>query len=677
MTTTTTTMIPLGKLTASAKNQRQTTKAPNVETLAASILSLGVLQNLVVSEAEDGTYPVHAGERRWTAMLLLVERGKLTLDYLVPCKVIPDAEATAASLAENMQREAMHPADEFQAFATLRNEGQSIDGIADAFGVSPLVVERRLKLTTAAPELLDAYRRDEISTDQLIALCATENHETQVRVWETYGDMSWANKPADLRRAVLGEEVDVSKDKRIEFIGGLDAYRAAGGEVRRDLFTGDGSGGFATDVVLLDKLVAERLEREAEAVRAEGWSWVDVWPVMDRTAFDRLGRAPKTPRALTEAEAATLARLEKERDDLNAEQEAMHAKAEEAGRDDLTDDERERDDEIERRQWEITEEIEDLSENAATYSPDVIAKAGALVIFEGGKARIERGMVKTADRKAVAEAAGEAVKGGRETEAAGRKDGSALSDSLRRSLLGHRNLAAQIETAKRPDVAKLVLGAWTVQYIRERIARGYRGIGAPTNLHISETACGTRNHHPIADDAGIAKAEAFAKECAEQVAKLPKDEDALWDALAAMSSEEIDALNAYGIALSVSLSTKHDDLTAKLLGSLDFDMSAHFTPTAGNYLGRVSKELIVDAIKEGGKLNGEADKAALLGMKKSDLAAEAEKRLAGTGWVPKTIRAPKPKKPAQPKAEAKAEAKAKPAAKATKAPAKAKAKAAA
>ena len=108
-----------------------------------------------------------------------------------------------------------------------------------------------------------------------------------------------------------------------------------------------------------------------------------------------------------------------------------------------------------------------------------------------------------------------------------------------------------------------------------------------------------------------------------------------------------------------------------LLASLDFDMAAHFTPTAENYLGRVSKELIVDAVKEAGKLNGEADKAGLAAMKKSALATEAEKRLAGTGWVPKTIRAPKPKKPAQPKAEAKA----KPAAKAkpTKAPAKTKA----
>jgi hypothetical protein len=65
-----------------------------------------------------------------------------------------------------------------------------------------------------------------------------------------------------------------SSDKRAQFVG-IEAYQAGGGAVMRDLFQQD-DGGWLQDPVLLDRLVAEKLEREADAVRAEGWKWVEV-----------------------------------------------------------------------------------------------------------------------------------------------------------------------------------------------------------------------------------------------------------------------------------------------------------------------------------------------------------------------------------------------------------------
>ena len=133
-------------------------------------------------------------------------------------------------------------------------------------------------------------------------------------------------------------------------------------------------------------------------------------------------------------------------------------------------------------------------------------------------------------------------------------------------------------------------------------------------------------------------------------------------------ASRLDALIAYGVAQSVSLSEKTTGLTAKFLAALDFDMAAHFTPTAANYLAHVAKPLILAALTEAGKVNDEADRAALLAMKKGTLAAEAEMRLAGTGWVPELIRTPKAKAPAKakpaPKPAAKKAAAKKPAAKA-------------
>ncbi|MBD4165478.1 chromosome partitioning protein ParB, partial [Xanthomonas citri pv. citri] len=75
----------------------------------------------------------------------------------------------------------------FDAFSALVDENWTIDRIADAFGVTPLVVERRLKLAKAAPELIERFRAGELSTDQMIALCATDDHAVQVEVWNGMG----------------------------------------------------------------------------------------------------------------------------------------------------------------------------------------------------------------------------------------------------------------------------------------------------------------------------------------------------------------------------------------------------------------------------------------------------------------------------------------------------------
>lgn len=668
-----TAMIPFNHLTTSPENVRRTNRTAGIEALAASIAVQGVLQNLVVSVADGGRYAVHAGNRRFQAIAQLVEQGKRPTDFKVPCKIIEAGNATAASLAENVMREAMHPADEFEAFRKLTNEGFTIDFIADAFGVTPLVVERRMRLAAAAPALIEEFRADEITTDQMIALCATDDHARQVEVWNRCKNVQWNRDPKTLRRAVLAEgEIDVSNDPRIPFIGGLVAYKDAGGEVRKDLFTGDGSGGFITDEPLLDKLVADKLEEHAQVLRSEGWGWVDVWMEFDHMAFNRFGNAPKTASELPEDERAKIAALNAEREALQQEQEAMHARAE-ASSADLTDEEWDRDNAIDERVEAICEEAMAIEDGHSSYAADVRASSGAIVVFERGAVRIERGLVRTADRKAVAAAAGDddAVKGGRETESAGRK-ADALSDALRRSLLGHRNLAAQQATAERPDVAKVLLACSMVEHIRSRVGGGYRGVGTPCDYVIGRDGYGgTRTYHPITDEAGNAKADAFREVCIAMAKKLPEAEGKLWDALEAMRPAELDKIIAYGVALSVSLSAGNTGLTGKFLAALNFDTAAHFTPTADNYLGRVSKPLIIEALADAGKITGDADKAALLAMKKGALAAEAEKRLAGTGWVPSLIRTPKAKAPAKPKPAQAAKKAPAPKAAAKKAPAKA------
>ena len=159
-------LVPLGQLLPrhSKLNVRKTARRLSIPELAASISRVGLLQNLIVVLAADGEhYEVVAGDRRLTALKLLAKKKRIAADHDVPCLLVADASARTVSLAENILREAMHPADQFEAFAALVKEGRPVEDIAADFGVSPLVVQRRLKLANVSPRLmrrLSRWRRD-------------------------------------------------------------------------------------------------------------------------------------------------------------------------------------------------------------------------------------------------------------------------------------------------------------------------------------------------------------------------------------------------------------------------------------------------------------------------------------------------------------------------------------
>ena len=74
--------------------------------------------------AADGEhYEVVAGGRRLAAFKLLAKKRRIAKEWEVPCLLVADASARTVSLTENVQREAMHPADQFEAFAALVERG--------------------------------------------------------------------------------------------------------------------------------------------------------------------------------------------------------------------------------------------------------------------------------------------------------------------------------------------------------------------------------------------------------------------------------------------------------------------------------------------------------------------------------------------------------------------------
>ena len=352
--------IPFNKLVLSQSNVRRVKAGIAIEELAEDIARRTLLQSLTVRPVldddgnETGMYEIPAGGRRYRALELLVKRKRLPCNAPIPCIIRTDGIAEEDSLAENVQRAPLHPLDQFRAFLALREKGQSEEEIAAAFFVSVTVVRQRLRLAAVSPKLLDVYAEDGMTLEQLMSFTVNPDHERQDQVWDAL-QHSYNKEPFHIRR-LLTEGAVRASDKRAQFVG-TEAYEAAGGTILRDLFEPD-DGGWLQEPPLLEKLVADKLEREADTIRAEGWKWIEVVTELPYGYGHGLRQLSGREVPLTDEEAVTRDALQAEFDDLEAE----YAEAQEVP------------EEIDQRLGEIETALEALEDRPVVYEPDDIAR---------------------------------------------------------------------------------------------------------------------------------------------------------------------------------------------------------------------------------------------------------------------------------------------------------------
>jgi len=200
--------IALNKLDTDPMNVRKTYSAESVEGLAASILANGVIQNIVVRKAPKGRFFVTAGGRRFAALKLLAERDQIGKDHPVNALVKDVDDATELSLTENVMREDMHPVDQYEAFKLLVDAGKTVADVAARFGVTEIIVRRRLALAKVSPVLLDLFRNDEMDFEQLSAFTLSDDHERQEQVWNSLG--TWSRHAHHIKSSLLTDEVSSS-----------------------------------------------------------------------------------------------------------------------------------------------------------------------------------------------------------------------------------------------------------------------------------------------------------------------------------------------------------------------------------------------------------------------------------------------------------------------------------
>ncbi|WP_179880002.1 ParB/RepB/Spo0J family partition protein [Bradyrhizobium ottawaense] len=645
--------IPFNKLVLSQSNVRRVKAGVSIEELAEDIARRTLLQSLNVRPvldaegAETGMFEIPAGGRRYRALELLVKQKRLAKTAPVPCVVRDSGLAEEDSLAENVQRAPLHPLDQFRAFQALREKGRTEEDIAAAFFTSVNVVKQRLRLASVSPALLDVYADDGMSLEQLMAFTVTADHGRQEQVWQAISG-SWQKEPYQIRR-MLTEKTVRASDRRAMFVS-LDAYEAAGGVVLRDLFQSD-DGGWLEDVALLDGLVAEKLKAEAEMIAAEGWKWIEVATDFPYGHTRGLRELDGVQAGLTAEEQATIEALKAEYARLEAEHD---------GADELPD-------EVDQRLGEIETALAAFDDRPIIYHPTDIARAGVFVGIDAeGALSVDRGYVRpedevpepeqnSDDEAAVMDGTEQSAPldqravitiGGQVAEPEDEDDDAVkpLPDRLLTELTAERTLALRDKLAITPSVAfQAVLHKFCLDVFSRYSSYG-------TAIEVLVRSAGFPMQAQGLKDSPAAKAIDARHKTWEE--RLPKDKADLWDWLTDLTGDEQAALFAHCASFGVNAlyekgdrygggATPHSveqriadaDCIAR---AVDLDMvQSGWRPTVENYLGRVPKRRILEAVREGA---GERAAQLIDHLKKGDMAKEAERLLAETGWLPEPLR---------------------------------------
>ncbi len=648
--------IPFNKLVLSQSNVRRVKAGVSIEQLAESIALRTLLQSLSVRAVldedgkETGMFEVPAGGRRHRPLALLVKQKRMTKKERVSCVIRDDGLAEDDSLAENDERVGLHPLDQFRTFKLLRDGGMSEDDIAARHFVSSAIVKQRLRLASVSPKLHEVYAEDGMTLEQLMAFSVTADQARQKQVWDNVS-RSQLDEPYQIRR-MLTENTVRASDRRAQFVG-LDAYEQTGGAVMRDLFEHD-DGGWLQDVPLLDRLVTEKLKAQAEIIATEGWKWISVAVNFPYGHTDGLRELEGLPADLSDDERASIEALKAEYDKLEVE----YAEADELP------------DEIDQRLGEIEAALSAFDARPVIYDPADIAHAGVFVsIDDEGALFVDRGYVRPEDEAPVGVSAepesdigsdnadgGEAkvavqraviTVGGVPAEPEDDEDDAIkpLPDRLMTDLTAHRTLALRDAFATHPSVAFVAVLHNFV------LATFYRFASSSGCLEIAVRSPSLPAEAPGLNDSASAKAIDARHDTWK--ARLPKEDGRLWDALLAFDATDQTSLLAHCASLSVNAlyepANRYNegrvsahgvrrrlDQADVLARAVNLDMAAAGWKTGvDNYLGRVTKPRILEAVREA---KGEPSVQLIDHLKKGDMAREAERLLEGTGWLPEPLR---------------------------------------
>ena len=611
------------KLRLSESNVRKANGDAGLEALAASIAEHGLLQPLIVSPSagKKTLYDVHAGGRRWRAIGLLIERGVLQKDYAIDVRLgeNEDAAAREISLAENLIREAMTPADEARAYRDIVDGGADAEAVARRFGVTVRHVQGRLRLADLAEPIFAALAAGEITLDVAMAYGSTGDRERQAAAWERLSTSWQADNPQAIRRAIAEESL--SADHPIARFLGEAEYVACGGRIERDLFAAEGEGRWLDGDLAMD-LAAKKLAHEAEVAElGSKLAWVKPTLATHVTYDETKDLHAYWPRR-AEPSAEAQARMDEISDRMTEITEILEAPDE--------------GDDVEALEAEcnaLDAEHDRLADTDLLIPEEDKPNVGTfLVLGKDGQPRLLETFYTSAKPARRPSASGESV-GDVDIEGDEPAPSTSLPRSLEEQMAKDRRDVLALHIAHDPALA-LDLAIFS-------LARDHAG-----HFGYSDTGCTIRitDRNEPSGLTGI-PASAAVTELEQQRASLPNDwaseEDSFASFLAFRSLD--DGVKAGWLAYAVSQSLKASlasgthacTFQSRLGAEIGIDMAQHWRPGAENFFDRIKKAQTLSIL-------GDFDPEIALryaAAKKTELATAAARLCSGDTIIEPEIKA--------------------------------------
>lgn len=206
-------LVPLADLLTD-QNIREAMDEAALQELARDIEARGLLQPIVVTPAKGNKYQVVAGHRRAAAV-------RLTTASAVPAVVLKmsAADAKAAQLAENIQREDLSLLEEGRALLALRNEGMNLGALAELVNKSRSWVCKRIACVDNIPWTVTQLMEDGVTEDPEVILTLKELSELD---WWGARQAMDRLRAGEENRDSLRELVRKAKEPKADLVGQMD-----------------------------------------------------------------------------------------------------------------------------------------------------------------------------------------------------------------------------------------------------------------------------------------------------------------------------------------------------------------------------------------------------------------------------------------------------------------------
>lgn len=566
-------------------NARVAGRLDGIEALAANLHANGQIEDLIIKKFDDHFFSVSNGNRRLAAFHMIYGTDS---SQSIGCTLhdVDNKKAFEYSLTTAVTAQQLHPVDQYEGFAKLRDEeDKTEEEIAHQYGMTEKEVRQALALGRLSPTIRDLWRKGEIKAEVAQAFTLAVDHKTQDKLFKKL------SKENDLDRQNIRAELGVKGNDDIgalvNFVG-IAEYQQRGGHVTEDLFKG---AHLVSDGVLLKAMVAERLQAECARLVEQGWAWASIkadlpssWRNWPKTHVD-------VSKFFTPEEAALAARLDQQLEAVDNDW-----KAEE---------------EIEQQLSELSDLVEPRG-----FSAKQMAKLGCMIdVEDDGKLIIVRGISRPAAASKSSAAATPPTAGSvpapKSTAKAGPIEEPDVSQALIHRLSVQLTVGTQTALIQDADLAtSVLLATFATSGYCEGIKASISGLG-----YAKLDLLGGKK---FADNLELAR----ALKPADRAALLVLVTGAALDFQSHTTSQDLIKGNAGLICNAI----KPAAMNAALRGAFD----------AKDYFNSVPKSLCLIAIKEalGADAARQQDK-----NPKGDIADFAIANVAATGWLPPQLRA--------------------------------------